>query len=668
MMTKILNKYASFLDKEIKLGIKWFHIHLLALAIGICGLFVLLAGGFAVYKQLGASYFKYRCIQYYGTTCIKHTGFKAILVAPNKHKKVPFSVAEATYTPSSWLINLQYLPKVANQDGLGACQSFSVLNYQLPYIINRHEGRKWKNRHNKPIRLSSRFAYDYVSNGVDAGSSLWGIVKEVNSIGVPLWKQFPYGTGVKKLYPNINAYAVENRSQIPGSAYQEAKVYNVTINNAFTYPGAGMNGVNNLKALIAQFKTPANLDIPVYPGFDNAALTHGVMAHVIKGQTPRGNHSITVIGYNDNLRFKDVNPHEVGYFIAINQWGTNFGGTVQGKFGNGKNGGYIYLPYSFVAKYGWGAAVLSINWPGPTAPSYKTTSPPPLLIPPPLVRPPSIQSNHVPWYVKNVYTRDLGAQNVDLAPYINALGDKYGVSPVGMTAILLSECGLNTGNGNYTASGIVTYNDDCSRYNGVDTSFGDSQFIPPTAGAFGIGDGSYSSSNINYVHWYENHPAWGVYLLAQLVHQYQNMTGLGFPYIDTAYNCGPGWSTYQLENPYSISYSCGSNHDHFLSWWDISINQYGTYTKPYVRHIVKKYFPLAVWNAYRLHHHEHTISPYYHGKLSWIASIWENHTYLGGIKLKEQWNRKGGYTHATFARGEIYTWPRYKKFKITRLR
>ena len=643
-------------NPRVQGGVRWVHVHITAtLLIAAIVASIIIGTGVFAYHQLSGSHFVYKCTQYQGQVCVKHTGYKAPLVAPSKHVKVHVNPQAVSSVPTSYMINMNYLPRVGNQDGLGACQAFAIYQYQLPYIYNSHYNRSWANTTGpRPIRFSSRFAYDTVTGGVDYGSNYGQEVAVAENQGIPLWRQFPYGSAITSLYPNFPMFADDNPQYIPSLVSQQAKKYSISTHMAIDYPGAGPGGTTLIKAYMEQYHAPANIDIPIYPEFDNASIYPRVGLPT-PTESSRGGHAITIIGWNDSLQVRNGDgTYSTGAFIIVNQWQSDWGGTISLGQNNGSNGGYAALSYAFVEKYGWGAVIMSVNW--PTTPAsqagiggYRNRSPLPIM------PPPAGASKRVPstlagsWYVHSVTTRDLGSNNIDLSSYLNSAGSANGVSPIGLAATLGGECGLNTGNGNFSAT-----NDDCSRYGlWPDVSFGACQVTVQTAGMFGWGNGLYTTGNTNYVHFnLENHPTTCVSMEGRVMGDYASITHLPYPYLMVAWNCGPGWSTYALEHPYTISQQCGQNFDNYVGWYNYALAHWATSSPPVHR------FPITLWNSYRIAHHEHPISPYYGKNLSLIAQAWWKYggRYIGGVV--GQYHYYGsGFSEERFQYKNIVVWP-----------
>lgn len=115
--------------------------------------------------------------------------------------------------------------------------------------------------------------------------------------------------------------------------------------SGFSVATATEYGTNNLgrsvaKSALRSGRLPAVLSFEVTTSFRNPS--RGVVTYR-SAESSSGGHAILLIGFVRNSELPPGTPPAAGdgYFIARNSWGCGFG-----------DGGYVYLPDSFVAEYG----------------------------------------------------------------------------------------------------------------------------------------------------------------------------------------------------------------------------------------------------------------------------------------------------------------------------
>lgn len=639
-------------NPRVKAGLRWWHLHVITGTLVVIAFFLaLLFGGYWAYHQLNASHFTYRCEQYRGSVCVKHTGFRATVPIPTKTE--PIHIRAVYSVPPALKLDLSYLPGVTTQDGLGACNAFNIYNYILPYSYNTHYNYRWGTT-NRPKRFSSRFAYSYDTNGVDSGSGPADEVDIAKTVGIPLWRYYPYGNNPY----GLPAYADETRAQIPAPVYAHAQKYSINTYVAFQFPGAGYGGVTQLKSYMSQYRVPAALALPVYPEWDNASLTGGRVGSPLISEHSRGGHAVSVIGWNDNILIGNGDgTYSRGAFIGVNQWGRDWGGTSSLGLNNGTNGGYFALSYDFVAKYAFEAEVYTFNWTNPTLDGnprighLKTTAPaaPENNLYRPSDYTHNSSDNTLPtlftapkpvWYVHNVYTTS--SPRIDLSPLLNYWGDKWNVAPVFLAAVAGTESNMNV----YAQRWGIP----------PDVSFSLMQETVQTANGYGVYGDAYAVRSWEFI------PDNSISLGAHILHDYISYNGVQPPAAYLSYNAGPGNPLWFYSSP--TGQAATNYYGNFLPWYYFAIKNFGVNIKPTPPAPPK--FPFYLWNSYRVKNHLSTISPYLSNHhLSWAASVWVSHTNLSGIKNKGQWFYKLGVFKTPFKNGSIYCWNKYHKCKVT---
>lgn len=198
-------------------------------------------------------------------------------------------------------------PLPGNQSPQGSCVAWATAYAYKSY----QEGleHKWNINSNT---FSPAYVYNQINRGVDNGSSIIDALELLQNQGVAPEGLMPYNKSDYLTQPSENARL-------------SAKNYKIANYGKVSY--------ENMRNLLAE-NTPIILSVPVYEDFDNINDENKVY-DTIKGNS-RGNHAITIIGYDDNLQA----------FKFINSWGQNWGMT-----NNNGIKGYGYISYNLVKNY-----------------------------------------------------------------------------------------------------------------------------------------------------------------------------------------------------------------------------------------------------------------------------------------------------------------------------
>lgn len=314
-----LDKVDHFIHHVLKLPLAFTHRHLLS----IIGAIILVVGtvAYAAGFEQGITYnAQYFAAKYNHTTAVDH------------HRQAPVAITMVGVLPVSAFVNTAIYPSVQNQGSTGSCQAFSAA-MQLSFLYRRiHRGSF--------LRFSPRYLYDeYLRGKSDSGSYLEGDVAKIAADGVPKYKAFPFGPNSL----NLPDYGTE--WPIPGYAIAAAQQYKfpVTVQTIAEDPGGGQGVIDAIKQAIVQ-NYAVNIDFEVFPGYDQATQTGGIIENPTPGQVSRGGHANTIIGFSDSIRYSDGS---VGGFRVRNQWSTAWG-----DHGDG------WMSYSYVESHGWGLKVI----------------------------------------------------------------------------------------------------------------------------------------------------------------------------------------------------------------------------------------------------------------------------------------------------------------------
>lgn len=508
-------------------------------------------------------------------------------------------------------IRMNTYPGVGNQDGTGSCAAYATA-WALSYEYRIAHPGSW-------LRFSPRCMYDHYSDtyngGSDGGSWPDQDAEQIPSLGIAKFKQVPNPP-----------YGVDNPE--PAACYNTSYRFPVSFATLDQQAGGGVGLVTLIKEQILA-GSPVLVGLPVYPEYDNATATGGLVTSPKPGESSRGGHENVIIAYNDLLRFPDGTT---GGVEVQNQWTRQWG--VQGR---------AWLSYDFVGRYVFGVEVPHINNQLPAADTTGVTRFVPNHAPKHLLPTPTKNSSRPgafanTWYVHGVVTHDT---HVDVTALFNYWGDYYHVWPVGLVATAATESGLNQ------------YADRCCTPG--DTSYGMMQFTLGTACGYGV------CADIR--DWLDT-PSNAIALAARYYHDAAAQTCLTFPTLYTAYNEGAGYGCNAAEYLYPQGVAYQNFTFNFLPNFRVVQAVYeggGPAPTP------KPVFAAAAWNAYTAGHHLRAIPYRYHHGLSWAASVWQGHMhYCRGVVHTGRYYAHGGYTRTPFAACAIYAWPRYHTAKVAR--
>lgn len=572
----------------------------------------------------------------YGVDYFSHK-YQASIQVPTAHALAPdhpvVGAASTGVIPQLW----RY-PGVGDQDGQGSCAAFAS-TWDLSYAFRLF--------HNDNIRFSPRYAYDYYSNTYNAGrdGGSWPDQDlEYAAQGIPTWRQFPEGAA-----PFIIDHPTPT---FPGQFLHHAAHTFHTITGYAQ--GAGQGAVDGAKSSINAGHAVL-LGFPVWPEYDNAALTNGLIvsptaAELAAQPQGRGGHENVAIAYDDNKIMPDGT---VGAVEIQNQWTLRWG--VSGR---------AWMSYDFLRRFSFGMEYLTMGvstsqGSGSGGGNHPITFANPLKIQPaivngklavhpthlPPVLPPGVTPRSSAWYVHNVVTRDTG---VNISGALNYWGTRFGVWPVGLAAVAGTE------------SSVHQYADRCCTPG--DTSYGLMQFTTGTACSYGVcSDIRNRLDNLNT----------SIYLAAKMFHDIQVQVDVPWIWEYVAYNAGSGYGYHAFFYTHPTGTAYQNLYGNFVPNYNYALSFYASYSNPTPK--PKPFsFPYNAYEKYRDNHHLSRISPFLKkGGLNWAASVWTHHQKLGGIKRPEQWFGKGsgrsyGFTKTSYRFGAIYAWPHYRTTRVVK--
>jgi len=218
---------------------------------------------------------------------------------------------------------------VEDQRSLGSCTANAAVGV-VEYFERRAFG--------KHIDASRLFLYKATRPMLhwtgDTGAFLRTTMGALVLFGVPPEEYWPYVIADFDKEPSAFCYAFAQN-------YQAICYYRLDP------PGTSKNELlTRIKAFLAA-GLPSMFGFTVYSSIWQATTT-GMIPYPTPGERILGGHAIAAVGYDDNMKIKNINPGAVettGALLIRNSWGTGWG-----------SGGYGWLPYEYMLKN------LAIDW------------------------------------------------------------------------------------------------------------------------------------------------------------------------------------------------------------------------------------------------------------------------------------------------------------------
>lgn len=227
-------------------------------------------------------------------------------------------LARAILPPSYTLVGATPYPMIVlDQGNLGAC------------VVNTFAGITQSLIGSTPSRL-----YLYFNARVATGNS------STDDTGLDLSDSLPfiksYGLPPESLwnYSNLSKFRVLP----PLSVYKSSSI----TTKSLVYTLISQTDVAIMNAIYA--KEPIMFGFNVYQSFmtNNVAKTGIIPVPDTKKEQSQGGHCVSIVGWTVYQKIQ--------YYIIRNSWGTDWGntGTITYQPNNGKNGGFAYIPKSYV--------------------------------------------------------------------------------------------------------------------------------------------------------------------------------------------------------------------------------------------------------------------------------------------------------------------------------
>lgn len=217
---------------------------------------------------------------------------------------------------------LKYFPPIRSQGSLNSCAQFSAVYYTLTHMTAM--ARNWDAKAGgDSFRFSPKWTYNMVNGGANVGSWHYDAYAIAQKHGVATWAEFPYDSDYRGWCLNSQAWW----NAISVRADQVGKVASIH----------GTQGLDQLKQLLVNgyvlnFATYINSWVwgtvandPNTPADD--ALAGKPCVKQVNGTS--GGHSMTIVGYNDDLWVDHnangvVDAGEKGALRIANSWGTGW--------------------------------------------------------------------------------------------------------------------------------------------------------------------------------------------------------------------------------------------------------------------------------------------------------------------------------------------------------
>jgi fibronectin type 3 domain-containing protein/C1A family cysteine protease len=221
---------------------------------------------------------------------------------------------------------LSSFPPIRSQGYQSSCVSFSIAYYQLTHEVGMLRG--WNNKNqDDSTKFSPKFLYNLVNWGNDRGSSWYGNYRALEIQGSALWSEFPYSEH-NRPETNYREWPLEGKTWLHALEFRPAEI------GSFPEPSEDSSSIAAMKTMllnghvlicgtyICSWRNDKVCD-DTSTQLDNPYVGNLIVTMV---DSTYGSHSLTIVGYNDNI-WVDLNgddrvqPEEKGAWKVCNSWG-----------------------------------------------------------------------------------------------------------------------------------------------------------------------------------------------------------------------------------------------------------------------------------------------------------------------------------------------------------
>ncbi len=282
------------------------------------------------------------------TTDPRATGVRELsdeeLAAYHERMYVPDSGLQVMSALPSRHLNIDHLPVVRSQGGLGSCAAFATTYYYKTYQEAREN--KWlrPDPATDPERIASpMWTYNLLPRGSSGGVSPYDSLALFVDRGTASWEDMPYSAeGCTKTIPEdkeIWLRAMNWRASRMGRIPNIDSASGLAMLKRHLFDGD--------LAVVTLHRTYRNFDYYPYAEGENG-VDNGV--YFRDEGTTRESHALTVVGYDDNLQYVDDRTGETrrGALLIVNSWGTNWGVQID----EAGSRGFAWIAYDYLLEGG----------------------------------------------------------------------------------------------------------------------------------------------------------------------------------------------------------------------------------------------------------------------------------------------------------------------------